>query len=705
MTVGPFGYSESLQIAVVDFVSPDEIKVVLDIEAPESVALNAGGPRAFPRVNSYVLIPVDDSYLVGQIEWLTVERSAFPKRRGMQDFGLVDLPYPLRKMSLNPIGTLRKRTGAAGNKESYRFYRGAEVLPSIGASVLLPTDEQLRSIVESGEGRRVKIGISPLAANAEVCIDPDRLFGRHLAVLGNTGSGKSCSVAGLIRWSLEAARIESGSNPNARFIILDPNGEYSRAFSDVQPPARAHLFKVSPTLDTTEQLLQVPLWFWNSAEWCSFTQASAKTQRPLLKRALREVKSGQLDADGSTEEEIKLRLRRFLSSTLISIQKDLKSQAIKTDATKFGFRLKAIYKDLTDKQEAFPDYDLNSIRTPIKSALASTYNEFIEKPSGKEIKYYTAFTDVQVQEVIEKLKAVLAQLGGITYQDGPDEDIPVPFKGIDFADHLQMLAEQEGVSQYVDFLVSRIRTFLSDARMVSVVGDSGTVTLDGWLSEYIGSKDRDREITIIDLSLVPSEVIHVVTAVIARIVFDALQRYLKLNSAVLPTVLVMEEAHTFVKRYKEDADNQDAASVCCQVFERIAREGRKFGLGLVLSSQRPSELSPTVLSQCNTFLLHRISNDRDQELVHRLVPDNLKGLLRELPSLPSQNAVLLGWASELPLLVKMKDLPKSQQPRSDDPDFWNVWVGKDENGNPAIRETNWKPIADDWQGIKGEEGP
>jgi len=195
------------------------------------------------------------------------------------------------------------------------------------------------------------------------------------------------------------------------------------------------------------------------------------------------------------------------------------------------------------------------------------------------------------------------------------------------------------------------------------------------------------------LSLVPTEVIHTVVAVIARIIFEALQRYRKLNQIALPTVLVMEEAHTFIKRYKEDVENQDAASVCCQVFERIAREGRKFGLGLVLSSQRPSELSPTVLSQCNTYLLHRISNDRDQELVHRLVPDNLKGLLRELPSLPSQHAILLGWASELPILVKMNDLPKSQQPHSDDPDFWEVWTGI----NKKSRDINWKNISDEWQ--------
>ena len=100
--------------------------------------------------------------------------------------------------------------------------------------------------------------------------------------------------------------------------------------------------------------------------------------------------------------------------------------------------------------------------------------------------------------------------------------------------------------------------------------------------------------------------------------FEALQRYRKLNEKSLPTVLVMEEAHTFIKRYKEDAESRNASSICTQIFEKIAREGRKFGLGLVLSSQRPSELSPTVLSQCNSFLLHRISNDRDQELIHRL---------------------------------------------------------------------------------------
>ena len=394
----------------------------------------------------------------------------------------------------------------------------------------------------------------------------------------------------------------------------------------------------------------------------------------------------------ASPEERSLRLRRFLTSTMISIQRDLRAGIIKTEETKFGHRLKAIKEDLETKKLEFSDNSLEPIEEAIRVALEKTYNSF--KKEGKIVEFYRAFTEAQVESIIEALASALDQHGGIIYQEGPDEDMPIPFTGTDFADHLEILAEQEGVSQYLDFLVMRIRTFLSDTRMKSVVGASGNLTLECWLNNYIGGDEEDNKcVTVLDLSLVPSEVVHVITAVVARMVLEALQRYRKLNRVTLPTVLVMEEAHTFIKRYNENIENHNGASICCQVFERIAREGRKFGLGLVLSSQRPSELSPTVLSQCNTFLLHRISNDRDQELVHRLVPDNLKGLLRELPSLPSQNAILLGWASELPVLVKMNDLPQSQQPHSDDPDFWNVWTGKD-----VDRKADWKPIADIWQG-------
>jgi hypothetical protein len=695
MSGTPVARVDGLRIGVVDFISPDEVKVLLDIEAPDTVALNAGGVRPFPRVNGYILLPVDDGYLVGQIEWITVERSAFPKRRGMQDFGLIDLPYPLRRMSLNPLGTLRKRSGP---HERYMFGRGAESLPSIGTPALLPTEIQLRAIVESGERRRIRIGKSPLAGDAEVRVDPDRLFGRHIAVLGNTGSGKSCSVAGLIRWSLEAAREhhpEKGP-PNARFIILDPNGEYATAFPQDDPSVKSRIYRVGG--GDQGGRLQVPLWLWNSNEWASFTQASARTQRPLLKRALREVKAGRSPSTEATVDDLKLALRRYLSSVLITIRRDLRTGAIRTDESKFGFFLGAVQSDLETSKTRLPGIGLEEIVSAIQVATTATFNSFTDKATGTLVKYYRAFTEAQINGIVSTLESALASLGGLIYQSGPDEDVPIRFAGTDLADHLEYLAGDTNQSQFLDFLVARIRTFLSDPKIRSVVGEDEDLTLQRWLEQYVGGAVEDEcPVTVLDLSLVPAEVIHVVTAVAARVAFEALQRYRRAHGEVLPTVLVMVEAHTFVKRYRDEAENQDAAAVCCQVFERIAREGRKFGLGLVLSSQRPSELSATVLSQCNTFLLHRISNDRDQELVHRLVPDNLRGLLRELPSLPSQNAVLLGWASELPVLVRMDDLPKSQRPKSDDPDFWYVWTTIDSDGQRVRRPADWKPIAEEWQ--------
>ena len=155
--------------------------------------------------------------------------------------------------------------------------------------------------------------------------------------------------------------------------------------------------------------------------------------------------------------------------------------------------------------------------------------------------------------------------------------------------------------------------------------------------------------------------------------------------------MVLEEAHTFVRKGRDD-EPSSASRLCRETFERIAREGRKFGLGLVLSSQRPSELSSTILAQCNTFLLHRIVNDSDQDLVRRLVPDNVGGLLGDLPSLPSRQAVMLGWATPIPVLVDMRELPKNERPWSEDPDFWAVWTGRCERG------IDWRNVAEDWSG-------
>ena len=675
MITTPIDYLASLRVGTVEFISPDRIEALLDIEAPDSVALNTGTPRNFPRINGYVLIPVDLGFVVGQVSWITIQRSPYPKRKGFNDFGLIDLPFPLRKMELQPMGTL------VAAEDGYKFRRGLETFPSVGDIVILPTEQQLKSIVESGENRRVYIGNSPLIGNAKVMIDPDKLFGRHLAVLGNTGSGKSCSVAGLIRWSLECADREvkdSEKSVNSRFIVLDPNGEYSRAFADKKD---AKIYTVNIGDEDDRKQLHVPLWLWNTDEWCGFTKASPKTHRTTIVHALKSVRAGH-EMEGSSQER---ELANYIRTIAGAIEICLKEGTPFVQKPAFGF-----HQSLLKWAKGF------SIEESYSDELKESLNNLSAKVAlFKANRTGTGFVDCtytrdEIHELQNLLNAVFQKAGGKEEEFLPiDEDSPLPYTGENFIRSIEANAEILGTSDYIVTLMPRIKTLLADVRVKKVIDDTD-VTLSSWLENYIGT-DGNESLTIIDLSLLPSDVTSIITAVIARMIFEAQQRYLKMNKQCLPTVLVMEEAHYFIKRYNDDLDNVGPTTQCCKVFEKIAREGRKFGLGLVLSSQRPSELSPTVLSQCNSFLLHRISNDRDQELVHRLLPDNMRGIFREIPTLPSQYAVLVGWATELPVMVKMRTLLKEQCPQSDDPDFWDVWTRSQD------RRIDWSAISSEWQ--------
>ena len=431
---------------------------------------------------------------------------------------------------------------------------------------------------------------------------------------------------------------------------------------------------------------------WTGSEWCAFAHASQRTQEPFLRRALRDAKSG-LFGEEAAQKLQRERLRASIANKLFTITNWMNEDFPKKEATKFGQYLESILADLKELQiddealKAALDSVMSELGTLIQSKRAS-----FDKKNGETVLYFKSFENASIHPLVDALKGALETVGYDDAYSTFSEDTPIPFRFEDFTDHLSGLAAAENVSQFVDFLVMRIRAMRTDSRLMKVVSEEGAITLDKWLDGFLCANKA--KITVVDMSLVPAELIHIVAAVVARLMFDSLQKYRGEHGKSLPTVLVMEEAHSFVRQHERD--DESSAAVCCKVFERIAREGRKFGLGLVLSSQRPSELSQTVLSQCNTFLLHRISNDRDQDLVKRLLPDNLHGLMRDLPVLPSRQAILLGWASELPVLVQMRELPEDQRPQSSDPDFWDVWTRE------KPRDVIWKKIADDWQGVSQE---
>jgi hypothetical protein len=693
----------SLTIGTVESVAPDEIKVLLDIDSPRNTALNTGVPTPFPRINSFVLVPNESGAVVGIVVWLGVERSAYPKRQGLKDFGLIDLPFPLRKMAVCPIGTL------LSEKNKWRLERGVQSFPSVGDSVILPTRNQTIAIV-TGQGKdsRVPLGTCPIAHDAPIAVDPDKLFGRHLAVLGNTGSGKSCTLAALVRSAVESAQRSimspviparakkiqnSPNNPNARFIILDPNGEYSKCFQDLGAGCR--VFQVPPLTNTDAAKFTLPAWMWNSSEWAAVAQAAPRAQRPLLQEALRNLRSNK-QITLTSENRLFARCKS-LNSFLI--------QYTGTGAIGFqnsnncGQQLARFLEDISNYA--------NNITGNIKIHSESTADVIRgiinnRRWTGNNGRTgFHDFSDTDLSSIVNCLKIIFQYFPQGENAGTVNEDSPLPFDPQILSEHLESLAMQEGgaTAQFIATLTMRIKGIMSDPRMNGVINPNPSISLRDWLDLHVGSDGAaNGPVAVIDLSLVPYEILHLVIAVSSRLILESLQRYRKLNNQNLPTVLVLEEAHTFVaKRLPRGDEIPSPADMCRGIFERVAREGRKFGLGLVLSSQRPSELSETVLSQCNSFLLHRITNDRDQELISRLVPDNARGLLRELPSLPTRHCILLGIASKVPALVEIKHLEDGQRPESDDPDFWNVWT----NGTP--RPIDWDKITSDWSGMKADD--
>ena len=687
-------------IGTVEEVSTAGISALIDFDAPHSTSLNTGPPIGFPRVNGYLLIPNEGGAAVCIVS--SVRARAFGSVQSASSLHRdreVGLPFPVRVMSLIPLGTLKAIS--SDDDLEFRVSRGVDVLPSVGDRVYLPTLDQLQAIVEGQDSStsRIHIGHSPLAGNTPVYVDPDRLFGRHLAVLGSTGSGKSCSVAGLIRWSLQAAKDsptmgENCRTPNARFIVLDPNGEYANAFDDLG----VRVFQVgSDDVDTSS--LRVPGWLWNGSEWAAFAGAAPGVQRPILLESLRYLRAG-LGVPDQFERKCRSRTNRHKLVLRIAKNSGKHQKAgQREDAAQDLLNIAEDFSDLAESLECI-DTELEDTLKEVKHAAETVESSrrANRKDDGSGY-WHNSFSDTQIESVEYALERVLKLLDKDSDDDiGTDENSPIPFPVSELPDFVETLASQQtnrDSAQFVETLKLRIASMLKRGTLSSIINpsDSTSIELADWLKDYVGANQAcNGPIAVIDLSLVPSEVIHIVVSVLARMVLEALQRYRRQTSEELPTTLVLEEAHTFVHRDLSNETSSPAARECARVFERIAREGRKFGLGLVLSSQRPSEVSPTVLSQCNTFLLHRLVNDQDQNLMNRLVPDGLGSLLQELPSLPTRRAILLGWAVPAPILVEMQNLAKRDQPDSPDPSFWSVWTGDED------RRIDWQEIAHSWQG-------
>lgn len=252
-------------------------------------------------------------------------------------------------------------------------------------------------------------------------------------------------------------------------------------------------------------------------------------------------------------------------------------------------------------------------------------------------------------------------------------DTPVPYRLSDLiADIDQQKASLTPSKQESHLKIkNKIETLQQDSRFAFLVRPDPDVSdnMKDIVAQYLRIPVSDKPLSIIDLSGVPSDVVDVVVSVLCRMIFDF--AVWSQRPVQVPVLLVCEEAHRYAPR-RDDAAFQPAK----QALSRIAKEGRKYGVGLGLVSQRPSELDDSILSQCNTLIALRMSNEQDQNFVQRALPDSVRSLVNVLPTLRTQEALVVGEGSVVPVRLRFNDLPEDRRPHSADVPFVACWTGE-----------------------------
>jgi len=478
---------------------------------------------------------------MSEIEKLEGTEQATPSKE--MDF----TPLAQRTIWLTPIGTI--------NEES-EFERGVSIYPTTGADVHAVGQDDLKTMFVKFESKGYDVGVLPSNPSVSVCLDPTSLFGRHFAILGQTGSGKSWSVANLVQQALPIM-------PKAHIIILDLHGEYCWKDND---GGVCSAFKKCNYRHVDARELEMPYWLMTYAELCDLlidhTDFSAHNQTAAFRE---------------------------------------------------------IIINLKEQEGRRPELELDRVTldTPIY------------------------FNIMQLRAAIEdKNGQVLGKSGKM---------INGPLTG-KFDNFLMRLDSRLNDVRY-DFLLKPKRRDSSES-------------LTELLKDFVGLGKPKSSVTIIDLSSVPFDVRPPVAAQIGRLAFEF--NYWNPQYREFPILLICEESHIYIPRSVEAQFKGSRKSM-----ERIAKEGRKYGVGIGIVSQRPHEVSETVLAQCGTFLCLRITNPNDQNYIRSLAPEAERNLIDILAGLGRGECLALGEA--VPIPTRLRFYKADPPPNSDDIDFYEKW--------------------------------
>lgn len=500
------------------------------------------------QIGSYVAIRQNDVNIVAIVTRMTEQEALAAPTIETPGEDTARLPFAKRIARLTPIGSIRV---------DGQFDRGVGRYPTTGAEVHAVDSTEVAKMFERFQSKGFSVGTVATHPSLKVCLDPSNLFGRHFAILGQTGSGKSWTIASLVQRTVAVM-------PRAHIIILDLHGEYCWKRED---GSRHYAFVDTIVRHVDARELEIPYWLMTYAELCDLlidhTDFSAHNQVAAFRDVLGRLRAAEGASPG-------LKLPRTTLDTPVF------------------FDLMALRAEIESMNGQVPG------KTPgklIDGTLTGKFDNFLMRLDSK--------------------------LNDVRY----------------------------------DFLLKpKVR--------------KDSASLSSLLRDFVGLGAPKAAVTVIDLSSVPFDVRPTVAAQIGRLAFEF--NYWNPMYREFPILLMCEEAHAYIPRASE---SQFAGSR--KSMERIAKEGRKYGVGLAVVSQRPHEVSETVLAQCGTFICLRITNPDDQAYIRSLVPESEGDLVSVLAGLGRGEALVLGEAVPIPTRLQF-DKP-NPTPNSDDVDFYEKW--------------------------------
>lgn len=670
-------------------VTVDSLSVFVRLDEDLKSLYKSGYEEIYPvaRINSYIIIPVGADRIVALVDRvMNREETDLTKNRGT-----IFLTESNRYLSATMIGTI----------ESGRYVQGVYNYPILDNPVWYVTRKDLDIIFDQKEKDEkidfkedfyLPIGTSPSFPDYQVKINLDRMFGKHTAILGNTGSGKSCTLTSILQ-SMFHFDYNGQKLQSAHIVIFDTNGEYKEAFYLNEK------HKVNPFY-VNEDGLRVPYWFMNFDDMDYLFEPTAGTQVPILKRALALAKSKVNPAATSFIGKADISLIKSYIADLYGSDNNVKKALL--DRAEFVNKKLNEYKDGGNVA-----FDLTGLCDAASLLIDAKGSLCYNGPYMNGTANYEKLSE-GLQKFQEEMDKYEQSIQESVSAENRNVDIPLYFSFNELlTEYIESAIREQSVAtdrlnEYISTLLLRMRSYVDDIRLAEplmlnmqndvndaltqflafILGDYCTIYnkeeyKDSTLYKYydiatnVGEVKSKHQVTIIDMSLLPFQVLETITGLIGRMILEFLSRFEKYKRGSIPVVIALEEAQNYIP----EMNRKDRESISKRVFERIAREGRKYGLSLLVSSQRPSELSKTVLSQCNSFIVHRIQNPDDQSYIRKLVSSANSEILNQLPTLPQQHVIIMGDCVRTPIVARMKDA--NPRPNSNNSSFVENWLKSD----------------------------